>query len=123
MSTPYTFRINGVDFSNVITAYGYATQYVPVYSESVTTLDGVEHTTVLRYKGSLTITVRPLEGAELRALTNALAVGIPSITYTCLQRNTNATANMKLDTMSAELVLRNASRLLLGNNQLTFTEL
>ena len=46
------------------------------------------------------------------------------IRYTCLQRNMDVIARMKLDGGdSAEMVLRNASRTLVGNTQLTFTEL
>lgn len=119
-----TFTINGTDFSGLITKYGYATAYNPVYAQNVITMDGVEHLAYLRHKGSLTITLRPLTGAELSTLTAKLATGIMEIQYTCLQRNLDVTATMKLDGGdSAEVVLRNASRMLSGNTQLTFIEL
>jgi len=124
MSYPYTFKINGVDFSDIITRYGYQTVYDPIYSESITTMDMVEHTAVVRYKHGLTITVRPLEYTRLTQLTLALSAnGIPSITFTSLQLNEEVTASMRLDSYTSELVLQNASRKLLGGTQLTFVEL
>ena len=117
------FKINGIDFSGLLQAYGYATAYTPVYSQSVQTMDGYEHVGVLRYRGTLTVNLKPLTGSELHDLTNALNIGVPVVQYTCLQRNTTVLANMRLDTISAELVLKNASRMLYGGTQLTFTEL
>lgn len=118
-----TFIINGVDFSDLLQTYGYSTAYTPVYSQAVQTMDGYEHVGVLRYRGSLTVNLKPLTGNQLKSLTNALSITVPSVFYTCLQRNMTVHANMRLDTVSAELVLKNASRMLYGNTQLTFTEL
>lgn len=119
-----TFEINGTDFSGLITRYGYATAYNPVYTQSLMTLNGYEKVAYLRHRGSLTVTLRPLTSAELSVFTAALATGIMEIRYTCLQRNMDVIARMKLDGGdSAEMVLRNASRTLVGNTQLTFTEL
>lgn len=118
-----TFLINGVDFSNYIQVYGYATSYLPVFGQSVMTLDGVEHTAVLRYRGSVSINLKPLTSAEWNTLSTALSTGILRITYFCIQRNRDVVASMKLDRMSAELVLKNASRMLYGNTQLIFQEL
>jgi hypothetical protein len=118
-----TFIINGTDFSDLLQAYGYSTSYNPVYSQSVQTMDGYEHVGVLRYRGGLTVSLKPLTGTQLKNLTNALATGVPMVQYTCLQRNTTVLANMRLDNVSAELVLKNASRMLYGGTQLTFTEL
>ena len=119
----YTFKINNVDFSDVIQKYGYATSYDPVYSDSMMSLNGIEYIAILRYRGTLTITLKPLEGTRLSQLTTALTAGIPEITYTCLQRNADVITSMRLDVNSAELLLENASRKLVGNTQITFTEL
>ena len=123
MSFPYTFKINEVDFSDIITKYGYQTAYEPIYSDIVTTLDKVDHTSIVRWKSGLTIPVRPLERVRLMQLTAALTAGIPFITFTSLQRGEDLTAYMKMDDYTSELVLQNASRLLLGGTQLTFVEL
>lgn len=118
-----TFTINGTDFSGYITKYGYETAVIPVFAESVQTLDGVEHTAIIRYKGQVHITIRPLTGSEWSTLHTALSQGILTVVYYCIQRNTNITAYMRLDEMSAEKVLENASRTLYGNTDITFVEL
>lgn len=118
-----TFKINNTDCSGYITKYGYGTTYNPVFSESIVTLDGVEHVAVKRYKGTLTVTLRPLTGAQWATLSALLAAGILTVQYTCIQRNMDVTASMKLDNISANTVLKNASRTLFGDTQLTFVEL
>lgn len=119
-----TFEINGTDFSGLLTKYGYETAYDPVYTHSIVTLNGIEHVAYLRHRGSLTITLKPLTGAQLSVFTAALAAGIMTIHYTCLQRNTDVYARMKLASGdSAEFLLKNANRELYGGTQLTFTEL
>ena len=117
------FKINDVDFSGLLQAYGYATARIPVYSQAVQTMDGIEHVGILRYRGSLKVKLKPLTGAELQSLNNALSTGVPVVQYTCLERNTTVMANMRLHNVSAELVLKNASRMLYGGTELTFTEL
>ena len=118
-----TFEVNGHDCSDLIQKYGYATSYVPVYTQSVQTMDGVEHVGILRYRGTLTVTLKPLTGTQLNNFTNYLGSGVPSIRYQCLQRNTVVLANMKLDPVSADLVLQNASHTFYGDTQITFTQL
>ncbi len=123
MSFPYTFKIDGVDFSDIITKYGYRTAYEPIYTDRITTLDGVDHTAIIRWRNGLTIPVRPLERPRLIQLTNKLREGIPTITFTSLQQGTDVTARMTMDDYTLELLLQNASRLLLGGESLTFVEL
>ena len=123
MSFPYTFKIDGVDFSDIIMKYGYRTAYEPIYTDRITTLDGVDHTAIIRWRNGVTIPVRPLERTRLIQLTNALKAGIPTITFTSLQQGTDVTASMTMDDYTLELLLQNASRLLLGGETLTFVEL
>lgn len=123
MSFPYTFKINGIDFSDIIMKYGYKTAYEPVYTDTITTLDKVDHMAIVRWKNGITIPVRPLENVRIGQLTTELRKGIPTITFTSLQKGSDVTATMKMDDYSAELVLQNASRLLLGGVSLTFVEL
>lgn len=118
-----TFTIDSVDYSNYITKYGYKTSVTPVYGASVTTLDGVEHTAVIRYKGAVSVVLRPLEATAQATLSASLMAGTMSVTYTCLQRGVDVKATMKLDDMSAELVLINASHTFSGNTELTFIQL
>ena len=82
MSYPYKFKINNVDYSGDLTKYGYSTTLEPVYGNSMTDLSGVEHTAVLRYRGTLTVTLKPLEGTAWSTLASALMAGSLEITYT-----------------------------------------
>ena len=124
MSYPYTFRINNSDFSDIIQRYGYETTYDPIYADPITTLDMVDHTVIVRWKHGLKITCNPLSETRAKQLTQALTLStVPVITFTSLQLRTAVTARMQLDSNSAALVLRNASRRLLGGTELTFVEL
>ena len=122
MSYPYTFRINNSDFSDIIQRYGYETTYDPIYADPITTLDMVDHTVIVRWKHGLKITCNPLSETRAKQLTLTLST-VPVITFTSLQLGTAVTARMQLDSNSAALVLRNASRRLLGGTELTFVEL
>jgi len=118
-----TFKIASVDYSSYLTKYGYSTTYTPVYADPVVTMDGVEHTALIRHRGTLTVTIKPMTATDWAAFASALSGGILNVTYSCLQRGADATASMRLDPESAEVVLINASRTLYGNCQLTFVEL
>ena len=120
----YTFRIGGLDFSNIIQRYGYETSYTPVYADTITTLDMVDHTAIIRWRGGLRIKVNPLTEAQTQNLADALsAMPVLTVTYTNLQIGAVVTQQMRLDDLSAALVLQNASRKLLGEIELAFTEL
>ena len=118
-----TFKIATVDYSSYLTKYGYSTTYTPVYADSVITLDKVEHTVLIRHRGALTVTLRPMTATEWATFAAAISGGILTITYTNIQTGADVTANMRLDEYSAETVLINASRTLYGGCQLTFVEL
>lgn len=118
-----TFKIATVDYSTYLTKYGYQVKEIPMFSDSVQTLDGVEHVAVIRYRKELTVTIRPLTATEWATLFTALSSGILSITFTVPQANTDVTANMRMDEVSADLALINSSRTLYADTQLTFTEL
>ena len=54
----YTVTINSVDFTAYIERDSYKTSKVPVYSKSVTTLDGVSHVVKLRNKNKISFADR-----------------------------------------------------------------
>ena len=123
MSYPYTFKINTVDYSDCIKQYGYSTKYDPVFSNTVTTLDKVDHMAIIRRRHTLTIEVKPLETTRLSQLTTALTAGIPSITFTSLQQGADVTCNMHMDSDTVALLLQNKTHKWLGGTTLTFVEL
>ena len=124
ISYPYTFKINNTDFAARVFRYGYKTSYDPVYSETVTTMDKVDHVVIIRWKHGLKVTLNPMSEADMKSLNTALASSsVPSITFSSLQLEANVTCNMTLTPEAAALVLKNSSRRVLGPITLTFTEM
>lgn len=124
LSYPYTFKVNDTDFSGYVLRYGYETSYTPVYSDTVTTMDKVDHAVVMRWRHGLTVKLRPMSEAELSTLRASLSGStVASIKFSSLQLATVVTCNMMMDPSSAALVLKNNSRRVLGEVSLAFTEL
>lgn len=124
LSYPYTFTVNGTSFADCVFRYGYSTTYTPVYSASVTTMDTVEHTVIKRWRHGLSFRLNPVSESRLHELQTALMRSpVPQIVFSSLQLEADVTARMKLSPLSAELVLKNASRRVLGGITLDFTEL
>lgn len=124
LSYPYTFQVNSTDLKSYVLPYGYNTSYEPVYSDTITTLDGVDHSVILRWRHKLTVQLKPLSESNLSTIQTALGgATVASVKFSSLQRNTDVTVNMVLDPSSADIVLKNTSRRVLGNVTLTFTQL
>ena len=124
LSFPYTFTVNGTDLKTKVERYSYKTSYTPVYSETVTTMDKVDHNVIIRWRHSLEVRINPLSEADLKALQTALAgSSIASVTFSSLQLEADVTCNMMLEPSSAALLLKNATRRVVGELTLKFTEL
>lgn len=124
MTYPYTFTVNGVDLSAKVQKYSYETAYTPVYSDTITTMDTIDHAVIVRWRHGLSLIINPMEDDSVAALQAALgAYPVVSVTFTSLQLGTDVTCNMRLDAASAALVLKNASRRVIGGLPLTFTEM
>lgn len=124
MNYPYTFTVNNVDFKAKVQRYSYETTYEPVYSETITTMDFIDHTTIARWRHGLSVIINPMSENDLAVLQHALGLGnVAVVTFSSLQLGEDVTCNMRLDPSSAALVLKNASRRVIGGIQLRFTEL
>jgi len=124
LSYPYSFSINATDFKAKVQRYSYSTSYTPVYSDSVTTMDKVDHSVIIRWRHGLSLIINPMSESDLYALQTALSSSqITSVKFSSLQLNQDVTCNMVLDPASAELVIKNATRRVLGPIQLNFTEM
>ena len=104
--TRYTFIVNGNDYTGLVERDSYRTAVMPVYGETIQTLDGVGHTALLRVKGSLTVKLNPQTAAQTAALCADLLNAPCEVQYKCLQRNVNVTALMVLDAVSAMFLSR-----------------
>lgn len=102
----YQIIVNDLDISKMIDADSYETSLEPVYGDSVTTMDGVEHITVLRNRGTLSFGFNSLT-AEKTAEVCAALLAIPAkVQYRCLQRNIDVIATMRPDDVSAQHLYR-----------------
>lgn len=122
MNISYTFKINGTDYSTSVKPYSYTTEYIPVSaSRSVTTMDGVEHVKVIRWKGAVHVALKPMTEAQLATLIASFATSAAvQIQYTNLQTNTVITETMKPSKQTAALVLANADHRYVGDIKLDF---
>lgn len=120
---PYTFEINDTSFASIVKKYSYSTDRIPVESPRITTMDGVDHVAVIRYKGVLTVEINPQDETDFNTFCAAVAAGVLKVKYRCLQTKTDVTQYMTVSGMPGALVIKNASRNVIGGLVLTFTEL
>ena len=102
----HLFRVNGVDFSRFVERDSYATTLEPVYAETIQTMDGVNHTALLRTRGSIRLRFNPQTDSDTAALCSALLAAPCEVQYRCLQRDVDVTALMCVDTISAQFLSR-----------------
>lgn len=121
----YTLIINGFDCTDMVERDSYSTSLFPVAVPMITTMDGVDHTRIIRYKARLHVSLNPQTAEQGALLTAALMDSPMTVQFHCLQRNDDYTAKMILDEISADYLSR---CLALGQkwiqpDDLTFTEL
>lgn len=101
MASKYPVIIGGVEITAMIEIDSYETALIPVYGGSVTTMDGVEHTSVIREKGYLKFAVNPMTDVQTKKLNDAMKNSIAEVQYHCTQRNATVIATMKIDRPTA----------------------
>ena len=121
--TPYTFIVNGTSFASLVDKYSYQTDRIPVETERITTMDGVDHVSVKRYKGVLKVDINPQNETQFKAFCDELDNGILTVQYRCMQTKTDVTQYMTVSGMPGRLAIQNHDRKLIGNLSLTFTQL
>ena len=125
MADKYTVKFNGVDVSRMIDFSEYRTAVQPVYSDTITTLDKVDHFYKIRERGLLSVSFNSLTAAGTAKLCALLLDAPVEVDYHCIQRNKDVKARMRLDSLSS----RKLHRVMLGNQAwaetdgITLTEL
>lgn len=125
MAIKYTLIINGFDATEMVERDSYSTSLFPVSVPMITTMDGVDHTRIIRYKARLNVSLNPQTAEQAAALTAALMVSPMEVQFHCLQRDTDITAKMILDEISADYLSRCLAfgKKWIQPDDLTFTEL
>ena len=73
---PYTFEINDTSFASIVKKYSYSTDRIPVESQRITTMDGVDHVAIIRYKGVLKLEINPQDETTFNTFCDAVAAGV-----------------------------------------------
>lgn len=102
----YTLTINGVDFTSMVERDSYQTRKIPVYSDSVTTLDGVTHVVLIRNKGEIEFDFNPQNAEKTAEACSALLMMPCEVYYFDLLTQDYVYANMVIDQQSAQYLSR-----------------
>jgi hypothetical protein len=102
----YTLTINGVDFTDKIERDSYTTKKIPVYSQSIVTMDGITHVTNLRNKSEISFSLNPQNATDTATLCTALLTMPCEVYCFSLQTQVYELKNMMIDSQSAEYLSR-----------------
>ena len=121
----YTLTINGVNFTSMVERDSYQTDTIPIYTERITTMDGVDHVALIRNKSTLTFEFNPQTTAQTKTACDALLSQPCTVYFFNIQSNAYETAEMTIDGQSAQYLSRCLSRGLHWNQMqsITLTEL
>ena len=102
----YTFKINNTSYAGFVERDSYETSLSPVYGETIQTMDGVNHTALLRVRGSVKVKLNPTNDSDTAAICADLLNSPCEVAYHCLQRDTDVTVLMTVDELTAEFLSR-----------------
>ena len=100
------FTVNSHDYSGIVERDSYETTLIPVYGQSITTMDGVTHTSLLRLKGEIKVSLNPTSADQTASVCTDLLSVPCEVMYHDLQRNQDVTASMVVDDVSASFLSR-----------------
>lgn len=119
-----TFSVNGTDLAPLCSKRGYTTARVPVYSKTVTTLDGVQHARVIRWRNSVSVTLNDLTDTEVAQFCAAVSGETLTVTFYSAQLGAEKTATMRLSTkgVSSPFLLQHREARYWSGKTVEFTE-
>lgn len=122
--TKLPFTINGEDFSDIVHKYGYATDTIPIYSRVITTMDQVDHQSLVRMRGALNIRTNPVQADRAAAFCSALKSLPAKVTYYSFQSGQLVEQTMRLmGSLPLSLALWNGDTKWLDGLSLTLEQL
>ena len=72
MAHKYTLTVNGFDLTDMVERDSYSTSLFPVTTPMITTMDGIDHTRLIRHKARVQVTLNPQTAEQTALLTAAL---------------------------------------------------
>lgn len=120
--TDLTFTINGHDYSDIVEKRNYQTRLIPVVGRQYTDLNKVEHTTIARYRGELTVGINVAAKSRITALATDLQSAPVSVCYYSFQLGTTVTQTMMPDSTTMKDAFSLGGVRFNETNEITFTE-
>ena len=119
----FPWKINGEDFTGLVNKYGYTTDRIPVYSSVWTDLSGVEHSTKLRDKGYLAVTLNDITAEESLRLCRQLRRPSLQVEYHSFQLGQVVPERMRVTSMPRSLLMMDGKTPIHGSVTLEFEQL
>ena len=92
--TDLTFLINTKDFAKMVEKGSYTTDLIPVIGAKYTDLDKVDHTTIVRFRGTLSVVINPSSPADMKKLWDELLLAPCTVKYHSFQKNVDVEQTM-----------------------------
>lgn len=93
----YPYEVGGVDFSGMVERDSYETSLEPVYTDTITTMNGKRHFNLVRLRGAVSVRLNPQTDEEAARFCTKVLSGPVPVKYHCLQRNMDIIAEMSLN--------------------------
>ncbi len=121
--TDLPLTIDGHDYSGLVDKYNYETTLTPVEGSRYTDLDKIEHVSIVRHRGGLTVKLNPISEDNAEALCADLMLTPVTVTYYSFQRNASVTETMEADETTMKDAFRHLSKKFAEGFTVTLTQL
>lgn len=109
-------NVDGVNYNIYMANRGYTIGYTKVVGpNSCTTLDGKTHEDILTEKVAVTVSLKPLNTDSLAVILNAQSKKYVVVTYYDPKTKASRTANMKVVTPAASILMENTLSITWGS--------
>lgn len=115
------FELNNIDYSSYVAPNSITVDRSPVYARKITTLDGVAHNIINRWKHSITVQLMPLSREQAAQLSEELSKNPVRVRYENPFVGT-VTQDMQCDNLSQVLAIRDSWREYWKGGKISFTE-
>lgn len=125
MTKDLALTINSHDYKGLVRSGSdnYQTTRKAIYGAKYTDLDGVDHVTLLRYRGGLKVNLMAMSPTTAASLLADLESQPITVTYFCLQTNTTTTEEMTLESTTLSDALKRSDGHWVQQTSLTFSQL
>lgn len=121
--TELKFKINGTDYSGLVTKGKYATRKSPVIGSQYTDLNKVSHVTIKRYIGEVSVQINTAKESIVTALCQDLMDAPCTVQYHSFQDGADRTATMMPSDESLAEACKYMNKEYINTFNLTLTEL